>query len=209
MRGRGSDLGGRWPVGIWFALVGVSAGTVASFAMLGWTFTRGLYTGGEADEPVQIDSGTVIIEGEEPPAEPGDVEGLAGGDPLPEGLAEPGAGVDPEPAEPQAEPLPEPADEPGPPVESDPVEEGGEQSEPPKLVPVEEEPPCDPGESTGEPAPDWDDWQDDWESDWPGEWGGPGWDWSREERGAGTDPAPELELELELQAPQATPTDED
>nr|BFF23008.1 hypothetical protein GCM10025732_09730 [Glycomyces mayteni] len=90
-------------MGIWFALVGISAGTVASFAMVGWTFTRGLYTGADGVEPVEIESGTVIIEGDEPPATPGEIEGIAGAEPVPGGLAEPGEGVEPVAAEPQAE----------------------------------------------------------------------------------------------------------
>ncbi|WP_112136900.1 hypothetical protein [Glycomyces dulcitolivorans] len=218
MRGRGSDQGGRWPVGIWFALVGVSAGTVASFAMIGWTFTRGLYTGGDGAEPVEIESGTVVIEGEEPPADPGGIEGIAGGDPVPDGLAEPGAGIDPEPAEPQAGPLPEPEDAPGPPVE-----ESEEEREPPQLVPVDEDkPPCAPEESTGEPEDpghDWDggddDWDDHWDDGWDSGWDEadrPDWNWDEgrgdswdDSSGADPSPEPELDLQADLQAPQEDP----
>ncbi|GAA2299454.1 hypothetical protein GCM10009853_064680 [Glycomyces scopariae] len=169
MRGRGSDQEGRWPVGIWFALVGVSAGTVASFALIGWTFTRGLYTADWAGDPVEIESGTVIIEGEEPPADPGGVDGLTGGEP-----AEPGAGIDPEPAKPQVERLPEPEAEPGPPVEeAAPSEEPTEEAEPPRLVPVEQgEQPCP--EESGEEPEDGDGGGDDGE-DGDG-WDRPDWD---------------------------------
>lgn len=218
MRGRGSDQGGRWPVGIWFALVGVSAGTVASFAMVGWTFTRGLYTGEDATAPVEIDSGTVVIEGEEPPATPG-IEGIAGGDPVPDGLAEPGAGIDPEPAEPRAEPLPggDREAEPGPPVEESGEHEGDSESEPPRLVPVGEDGPCSPEESEEDPGPDWSGgWEDfDWDE---GDWSPDRWDqrdrWNhwdrsdhRDDRGAdhrgarGADHG--LERELERQALEA------
>ncbi|GAA1695778.1 hypothetical protein GCM10009830_49610 [Glycomyces endophyticus] len=187
MRGRGSDQGGRWPVGIWFALVGVSAGTVASFAMLGWTFARGLYTGADGDEPYEIESGTVVIEGEEPAVDPGGLDG-APGDPAPGGLAGPGAGVDPEAAKPQVEPLPEPepepAAEPGPPVEEAP-EESAEATEPPRLVPVEEEEeelPC-PEESGDDPGH-----------------GGGDWEWDRGRWG--DHHGPDLEIDLDLQAPE-------
>lgn len=177
MHGRGSDQGGRWPVGIWFALVGISAGTVASFAMVGWTFTRGLYTGADGTEPMEIESGTVIIEGEESPATPGEIAGLAGAEPSPGGLAEPGEGVEPVAAEPQAELVPqrdrgEPDDAPGPPVE-----EGGEESEPPRLVPIGEDP-CGPEESSDNGEED--DAEDDGEDDgngWDhGDWDNGGWD---------------------------------
>lgn len=177
MHGRGSDQGGRWPVGIWFALVGISAGTVASFAMVGWTFTRGLYTGADGTEPMEIESGTVIIEGEEPPATPGEIAGLAGAEPVPGGLAEPGEGVEPVAAEPQAELVPqrdrgEPDDAPGPPVE-----EGGEESEPPQLVPIGEDP-CGPEESgdNGEEDDAEDDGEDDGNGWDHGDWDNGGWD---------------------------------
>ncbi len=184
MRSRGSDQGGHWPVGIWFALVGVSAGTVASFAMVGWTFTRGLYTGEDAAEPVEIEPGTIVIEGEEPPASPGEIEGIAGGDPAPDGLAEPGAGIDPEPAQPRAEPLPGAGPDAGP---GAPVEESGEEdpgSEPPRLVPVGEDDPCTPEESAEHPGPGWSDWD--------------GADWDRDGDGRGDRGPGYLELELEF-----------
>jgi hypothetical protein len=209
VRGKGSDQGTRWPVGIWFALVGVSAGTVASFAMVGWTFTRGLYTGGDAVEPVEIESGTVVIEGEEPALTPGEIEGIAGGDPVPDGLAEPGAGIDPEPAEPRAEPLSggDPEDDPGPPVEEAGESGGGGQSEPPRLVPVGEGDPCSPEESAEDPDPDW---SGDWDPDrWgPGAWEPGEWDldeWSPDHWDQWDDLGADhrLELELELQALEA------
>ncbi|MEU6247057.1 hypothetical protein [Glycomyces sp. NPDC047010] len=223
MHGRGSDQGGRWPVGIWFALVGISAGTVASFAMVGWTFTRGLYTGDDGAEPVEIESGTVVIEGDEPPATPGEIEGIAGAEPVPGGLAEPGEGVEPVAAEPQAELVQqherEPEEAPGAPVEEG-GEEGGEEAEPPRLVPVDEDP-CGPEESGetpgedeeddgGDAGNDWD--HGDWDQDWnDGGWEG-GWDdwdhggWSSD--GARLDPELEVEfeVELDLEAPQELPT---
>ena len=103
MRGKRNDQGGRWPLGIWFALVGMSAGTVASFSLIGWTFTRGLYVGGGA-EPLEYESETVILEAEVTTGP----EGIAGGD-APEGLIEPGAVPEfaASPAEPRAERMPE------------------------------------------------------------------------------------------------------
>jgi len=221
VHGRGSDQGGRWPVGIWFALVGISAGTVASFAMVGWTFTRGLYTGADGVEPVEIESGTVIIEGDEPPATPGEIEGIAGAEPVPGGLAEPGEGVEPVAAEPQAELVQqhdrEPEEAPGPPVE-----EGGEEaSEPPRLVPVDEDP-CGPEESGetpggeeeddgGDAGNDWDhgDRHHDWDGGWD-DWDHGGWNDDRQD-GDRSDAGLDLELELglDLEAPQRLPTGTD
>ncbi|MEU5872307.1 hypothetical protein AB0A73_12215 [Glycomyces sp. NPDC047369] len=235
MHGRGSDQGGRWPVGIWFALVGISAGTVASFAMVGWTFTRGLYTGADGAEPMEIESGTVIIEGEEPPATPGEIDGLAGAEPVPGGLAEPGEGVEPAAAEPRAELVPqrdrEPEDAPGPPVE-----EGGEASEPPRLVPVDEDP-CGPEESGETPGEDENEDEDDggdagnsWDhGEWDGDWSDWGGDWSGTSSDEALDPETELdvdvdagleteadsgleaelEVELDLQAPEPLPTEDE
>jgi len=130
MRGRGSDQGGRWPVGIWFALVGMSAGTVASFALVGWTFARSLDGGVDSAPPMEFESGTVIIEAEEPP------EGAAGGDEAGlEGRVDPGSGpvIDPSPPVPQTERLPE----------ADPQEpsdsRGQAETEEPQLIPVGDE----------------------------------------------------------------------
>lgn len=140
MRGKRNDQGGRWPLGIWFALVGMSAGTVASFSLIGWTFTRGLYVGGGA-EPLEYESETVILEAEVTTGP----EGIAGGD-APEGLIEPGAVPEfaASPAEPRAERMPE-ADGGGAPAhdprdgepESDETASG--EPEPPHLVPVDED----------------------------------------------------------------------
>lgn len=60
----GSDRAGRWPWGVWFALVGVSAGTVASFASVGWAFLWAADLGDETDgvEPVRWDRESVVIE---------------------------------------------------------------------------------------------------------------------------------------------------
>ncbi|MCD0443515.1 hypothetical protein LO763_07725 [Glycomyces sp. A-F 0318] len=164
MHGTGGDQGGHWPAGVWFALVGVSAGTVTSFALIGWTFTRSLYGGVEAAEPLEFESGTVVIEAEEDPAEE------SGEDPGAEGTGEPGgpAEVDSSPAEPQAEPRgdaePEPAEEapeePAAPVEQGEAEDGGGD---PELVPVEEDGSwCPPDAEAG--VPDWDyEWRPDGE----------------------------------------------
>lgn len=135
MRGRGSDQGGHWPVGIWFAMVGVSAGTVASFSLIGWTFAKDLYGGGDGTEPLGYDPQTVVIEADETPV------GVTGGDEGPLGPAgpehEPQIAVSP--AEPQAERIVE-ADEADDLPELDPREEAAtETSTPPQLVPVEDE----------------------------------------------------------------------
>lgn len=137
MRGKGSDQGGRWSFGIWFALVGVSAGTVASFSLIGWTFTQGLYDGGNGTEPLEFESETVILEAETP-----EDEGLAGGDEL-EGLVEPGTEpqVAASPAEPRTGRVSEAVEElPEPPAETTPPEEHHEVDEtgPPQLIPVDE-----------------------------------------------------------------------
>jgi hypothetical protein len=117
--------------------VGVSAGTVASFSLIGWTFTRGLYDGGNGTEPLEFDSETVIIEAEETP------EGVAGGDDELEGLVEPDSEPDvaASPVEPRAE-LVQDGDEDAPEAPGDdPAEERteSEETEPPQLVPVDEE----------------------------------------------------------------------
>jgi hypothetical protein len=143
VRGKGTDQGGRWSVGIWFALVGVSAGTVASFSLIGWTFTQGLYDGDGGAEPLEFHSETVVIEAGETPAP----EGVAGGDEL-DGLIEPGSEPDAaaSPAEPRAERVQEdaedapeaPAETPG---DARPEEQQHEveETEPPQLVPVDED----------------------------------------------------------------------
>lgn len=132
MSGTGNDQGGHWPVGIWFALVGVSAGTVASFALIGWTFARGL-DGGDGAEPLEYDAETVVIEAEETP----DPEGIAGGDDGQEGLVEPGAEprIAASAAEPQAGPIAESGDDAGPAADAP----RGDEPEPPQLVPIEED----------------------------------------------------------------------
>lgn len=136
MSGTGNEQGGHWPVGIWFAMVGVSAGTVASFALIGWTFARGL-DDGDGAEPLEYGSETVVIEAEETP----DPEGIAGGDDGQEGLVEPGAEprIAASAAEPQAGPIAESGDGARPAADEPRGDEpapGG--SEPPQLVPIEE-----------------------------------------------------------------------
>jgi hypothetical protein len=191
VRGSGSDQGGRWPVGIWFAMVGVSAGTVASFSLIGWTFARDLYGGGDGTVPLDYEPQTVVIEADETP----DPIGVAGGDGGPVDPAGPG----PEPqigisaAEPRAERLEDaevgaalPPEEPrgGP---------ASEESAPPQLVPVgENEEDC--GREESDPDPHWDGhWGDDRDD---------GRDWSSDgdrdrERAAYELPALDLDLELD------------
>lgn len=66
MRRKGSDQVGRWPWGVWLALVGVSAGTVASFAAVGWAFmhTVGLVEESGDARPFAWDRDGVVIEAE-------------------------------------------------------------------------------------------------------------------------------------------------
>lgn len=174
MHGSGGEQGGRWPVGLWFALVGVSAGTVTSFALIGWTFTRSLYGGDETAEPLEFESGTVVIEAEEEPVEEADGGEGAG----PDTPGEPGgtAGVDPSPAEPRTEPMAdagaERADE-APEEPEAPVEEGGTgrddaEEDGPELVPIEEDDPWCPPDIEVD-VPDWDyEWRRDGdEGPWP------------------------------------------
>lgn len=198
MRGRGSDLGGRWPVGLWLALVGMSAGTVASFGMVGWTFAMGLYGEEEAGPPLAFDSESVVIEAEEPPGDDGpEGDGSDGGSS--------GTGVDLGDLELPVDPGGETANEPEPvepqvslvPVETEdarveeraPVEESApiEEAEPPKLVPVEEsesepEDDCDREEHEGGSwEHGWDDaWEGGWNGDWDKGWGG-AWKEDREQ----------------------------
>lgn len=161
MRGKGSDQGGHWPVGIWFAMVGVSAGTVAAFSLIGWTFAKALYGGGDGTEPLDYEPQTVVIEAETP-----DPAGAAGENAGPAGPGpEPRIAISPA-AEPRAERIAEADDADSPRHQPD---DGGalEAITPPQLVPVEEEDdPCGPEESgeqtqgggTEEPQrPDWDD----------------------------------------------------
>lgn len=69
MRRRGSDQVGRWPWGVWLALVGVSAGTVASFAGVGWAFLHAAGITEDTGEaaPIAWDQDEVVIEAEEDP----------------------------------------------------------------------------------------------------------------------------------------------
>lgn len=119
-----TDRASRWPWGVWFALVGVSAGTVASFALVGWAFVAA--TGpNEAIEaaPVPADE-TVVLEAAPEAEEP-----------------EPPAGPAVEPplvSEPEAERVPDPDLEPAaaPEAEADRPEESGGAEEEPRLVPL-------------------------------------------------------------------------
>ncbi|WP_026923328.1 hypothetical protein [Glycomyces arizonensis] len=129
MRRRGSDQVGRWPWGVWLALVGVSAGTVASFAAVGWAF---LYATGPSEgsgdaEPLAWDQDRVVIEPEETP---GDTSAPGGAEPTAEALSAP----EPEAATVPVESAP---DEP----EPEHVAEAAEVD--PRLVPVEPEPPVE------------------------------------------------------------------
>lgn len=145
MRRKGSDQVGRWPWGVWFALVGVSAGTVASFAAVGWAFLYAVGpAAGEGDsDPLAWDRDRVVIEAEETAGGPEDPSGSGG--------AEPSAGElsAPEPEAATAEETPTPGPEPERPAESD-----------PRLVPVEPEPPTEeglelvPSESASEDGPE-------------------------------------------------------
>ncbi|MFG3338496.1 hypothetical protein [Glycomyces sp. NPDC048151] len=211
MRGRGSDQGGRWPVGIWFAMVGVSAGTVASFSLIGWTFAKDLYGGGDGAEPLDYDPQTVVIEADETP----DPAGVAGGDDSPVGPSGP-SGPGPEPriavsaAEPQAERIVEADDAEAPPHEpsderaDEPVPE---QSTPPQLVPVDGSDGDCGREEADDPelVPDWD---DDWNWD-AGHSSDYGWDdpgYAEPDLEAALDTA-EIRLDLEFDPASDTETD--
>lgn len=165
MRGKGSDQGGHWPVGIWFAMVGVSAGTVAAFSLIGWTFAKGLYGGGDGAEPLDYDPQTVVIEAETP-----DPAGVAGGDDGPPGLGpEPRIAISPA-AEPQAERIAE-ADDAGGGAPREPDDGRVPESAPPQLVPVEEEDgPCPPEESGEDDGHGGGDIGDDESPAWPDGW---------------------------------------
>ncbi|MEV3937807.1 hypothetical protein AB0K52_17725 [Glycomyces sp. NPDC049804] len=166
MRGKGSDQGGHWPVGIWFAMVGVSAGTVAAFSLIGWTFAKDLYGGGDGIEPLDYEPQTVVIEAETP-----DPVGVAGGDGGPLGPGpEPRIAISPA-AEPQAERIGEADDAGGAPREPD--DGRVPESAPPQLVPVEEEDgPCPPEESGEDETPGGtgDDESPAWPDHWSGDW---------------------------------------
>jgi hypothetical protein len=185
VRDRGSDQGGHWPVGIWFAMVGVSAGTVASFSLIGWTFAKELYGAGDGAEPLDYDPQTVVIEAEETP----DPVSVAGGgeDPIGPG----GPGPDPQiavsPAEPQAERIA--ADEVDPPENDPREEEAPETSAPPHLVPVDEDDGC----GREEAAPDWDSGADHNGGNDNDQGQGQGHDWDHYDL-----PEPDLDLGLDL-----------
>ncbi|WP_199042340.1 hypothetical protein [Glycomyces salinus] len=130
MAGRRSfDRASRWPWGVWFALVGVSAGTVASFALVGWVFVSasgpGEATGaagatGWAEETVVLEATPEAwsVPRPEPSADRPQMTG-------------PAAELDPGPArESSPEPDPEPEAEAVRPEESD----GSEDD--PRLVPL-------------------------------------------------------------------------
>ncbi|MCH7229519.1 hypothetical protein L0U85_01380 [Glycomyces sp. L485] len=125
MRHEGSDQVGRWPWGVWLALVGVSAGTVASFAAVGWVFlSADLYRGTDAAGPPKRAEDQVVIEAEETPVpEPGP----GGSEPTTQALSAPVPEA--APVGNQAEPIPERA--------------GEVPAEDPRLVPVEDDPECE------------------------------------------------------------------
>jgi hypothetical protein len=129
VRRRGSDQVGRWPWEVWFALVGVSAGTVASFAGVGWAFLHaaGLVGGTGEATPLSWGHEEVVIEAEE------DLEGES----TPEDQAEPSTTVRREP-EPEVAPIEEETTPAEPSLEPIPVAEAVE----PQLVPVEPEDPA-------------------------------------------------------------------
>jgi hypothetical protein len=194
VRGRGSDQGGRWPVGIWFAMVGVSAGTVASFSLIGWTFARDLYGGGDGTVPLDYEPQTVVIEADETP----DPIGVAGGDDGPVDPAGPGPGAEPQigisAAEPRAERLQDAEVEAALPPEEPRDEPAREESAPPQLVPVgEDEEDC--GREESDPDPHWDGhWGDDGDG---GRDHGHDWD-SGGDRESAAYELPELDLDLGL-----------
>lgn len=207
MRGRGSDQGERWPVGIWFAMVGVSAGTVASFSLIGWTFARDLYGGGEGTVPLDYEPQTVVIEAD---ATPGPV-GVPGGDGPAGPLADPSPGAEPQigvsAAEPRAERLEDAEIGAAQPPEGPRDERAPEESAPPQLVPIgEDDGDCGRDESAGA---GWDPhWDGGWEEGWDTGWGDGG-DSGQDEGGGGHGPdrerdwvdyeLPELDLGLELE----------
>ncbi|WP_100445087.1 hypothetical protein [Glycomyces xiaoerkulensis] len=155
----GGNRTGGWPLGAWFALVGVSAGTVAMFAAVAWAFTdaTGLYEGSEAaGPPGWAVEDPMVIDAESAPSPTPD---------SPTGRA-PGGGA----GEPRVEPLG--GERTGEPPESDPATGHGPSEEPaaptapteeassssPADGPVEEEPhpvPPEHGkcEPTGQPLP--------------------------------------------------------
>ncbi|MDN3243780.1 hypothetical protein [Glycomyces tritici] len=206
MRGSSSDQGGRWPVGIWFAMVGVSAGTVASFSLIGWTFARDLYGGGEGTVPLDYEPQTVVIEADATP----DPAGVAGGDGPAGPAADPGGpGSAPQigvsAAEPRAERLEDAEIGAAQPPEEPSDEHALEESTPPQLVPIgEDDGDCGPEEAADEPGwdPHWGGgWEEGWHSD-QGDAGESGQDQDGHHReGDWVDyELPELELDLEFDA---------
>ena len=152
MRYEGSDQVGRWPWGVWLALVGVSAGTVASFAAVGWAFlsAAGAYDAGtDSAAPPGWVQDDVVIEAE-PTPEPGAV--ATGPEPTTEASSVPEPEV--EPAEPETrEPVLAPVPERAPAEPDEPEDPTESESDPPKLVPIEEEDACELTELL--PSPDW------------------------------------------------------
>ncbi|GAB3647618.1 hypothetical protein [Glycomyces tarimensis] len=141
MRQKGSDQVGRWPWGVWFALVGVSTGTVASFAAVGWAFlsATGLHGGVDTAAPPDRGQGEIVIEAEltaDPESSP------EGTEPTTEAESVPVPQLERVRVEAETEAAPEPEPEPRPhPVEPEP--ELATESEDPKLVPAEEDWNCD------------------------------------------------------------------
>ncbi|WP_026931516.1 hypothetical protein [Glycomyces tenuis] len=150
MRRRGSDQVGRWPWEVWLALVGASAGTVASFAAVGWVFLHAVGADGDA-EALAWDQDRVVIEAEETTGgEPEEPSASEGAEPSAETLSAP----EPEAATveetPPAEPEPERSAEEEPrlvPVEPEPSPEGPREER--ELVPVESLPEHEPDEQGG------------------------------------------------------------
>ncbi|MEU5154501.1 hypothetical protein [Glycomyces sp. NPDC021274] len=204
MRGRGNDQGGRWPVGIWFAMVGVSAGTVASFSLIGWTFARDLYGGGDGAEPLDYEPQTVVIEADELP----DPAGGAGGD-GPVGPADPDPGAEPQigisAAEPRAERLQDAEVEAFEPPEVPQDDPAPEASAPPQLVPVGEDE-CGRDEADEPDGPQWDGgWEEHWDCGWDSGHGRDDDDDDDDERdddhgdrARGDYELPEIELDIEF-----------
>lgn len=139
---RSFDRASRWPWGVWFALVGVSAGTVASFALVGWVFVSASGQGGAsgaAGAPGWADEAVVL-------------EATPGATPEAASVPRPDPSVDrprvngPE-AERETDPVleassePEPGPEPE--TEAGRLEESGESGEDPRLVPLQPLPPLE------------------------------------------------------------------
>ncbi len=138
MRRKGSDQVGRWPWGVWLALVGVSAGTVASFAAVGWAFMHaaGLVEESGAAHPLAWDRDGVVIEAErttEGGQEAEDAEPTAGALSAPE--PEAATVTAEEERQPSAEPRPERPAEASPQLM--PTEPPPSKAEEPALVPLD------------------------------------------------------------------------